>query len=225
MTEPAATPALLSLTGIGLDVNEALYFHDVNLEIRAGESVGLVVPRARTSLLLVAAGLRRPDSGSVLLDGAPIESAYRDLAHEASTGFVFEGGGLLENTTVADNIALPLRYHTSLPEAVIADRVRSALVEVGLTEEAARFPYQIPRGQQRLASLARALAIEPALVYVDDLHHGATVEIWQLFVGAMDRARSRGNTAFLSSLAIADSPPPGVDRLVHVTAEVRISRV
>lgn len=208
---------LLSVQGVGLVVNEELAFRGVSFDVGAGESVGIVVPRARTTLLMVAAGLRRIDEGKVLLEGKPIESAYRDLAHEATTGFVFQGGGLLENTTIGDNIALPLRYHTNLSEEAIGKRVRSALAEVGLENEAQRLPYQIPRGTQRLVSLARALAVEPALVYVDDLHHGATVEIWQRFVEVMAAARARWNTAFLCALAVAEAMPVGVDRLVRVT--------
>ncbi len=207
--------ALLSLVDVGLDVNETLSFEGVSFDIAAGESVGLVVPRARTTLLMVAAGLRTASTGQVLLEGKPIEGAYRDLAHEATTGFVFQNGGLLENTTIADNVALPLRYHTSLSDAAIAERVDAALTEVGLKNDGWRLPYQIPRGSQRLASLARALAVEPALVFVDDLHHGATVEIWERFVAVMQRARARWNTAFLSALAVARTPPAGVDRLVH----------
>ncbi len=213
-------PALLSLTDVGLAVNETLSFESVSFDVGVGESVGLVVPRARTTLLMVAAGLRKVDRGSVLLEGKPIARAYRDLAHEATTGFVFQGGGLLENTTIADNIALPLRYHTKMSEAAIAERVAAALDEVGLARDAGRLPYQIPRGSQRLVSLARALAVEPALVYVDDLHHGATVEIWERFVQVMERARARWNTAFLSALAIAPHTPPGVDRLIHAAPVV-----
>jgi phospholipid/cholesterol/gamma-HCH transport system ATP-binding protein len=173
---------------------------------------------------MVAAGLRRADEGSVLLEGRPIESAYRDLAHEATTGFVFQHGGLLENTTIADNIALPLRYHTKMSEDAIAERVHAALEEVGLAGDAGRLPYQIPRGSQRLVSLARALAVEPALVFIDDLHHGATEEIWERFVKVMDRARARWNTAFLSALAFASSCPPGVERLVRAAPNVSPAR-
>jgi len=213
-----ARPPLLSLAGVGLQINDGLAFENVHLTLQPGESVGLVVPRARTTLLMVAAGLKRADEGEVLLDGHPIESAYRDLAHEATTGFVFEGGGLLENTTIADNIALPLRYHTKMSETAIAERVDANLADVGLSAEADFLPYQIPRGKQRLAALARALAVEPALVFVDDLHHGATLEIWERFVEVMDGARARFQTAFLCGLAIADRCPPGVDRLVRASA-------
>jgi phospholipid/cholesterol/gamma-HCH transport system ATP-binding protein len=211
-------PPLLELDRVGLRVTEHLTIRDVSLTVDGGESVGLVVPRARTTLLFVAAGLRPADEGRVLLDGIPIDRAYRDLAHEATTGFVFQNGGLLENTSVADNVALPLRYHTDLDEDEINRRVTDVLEEVGLGSDANRFPYQLPRGAQRLASLARALAVEPALVYVDDLHHGATVDIWERFVAVMDRARARWNTAFLSGLATGFQVPPGVDRLVFTNA-------
>lgn len=216
-------PPLLALDGVGLKINDDLAFEGVHLSLGPAESVGLVVSRARTTLLLVAAGLKRPDEGAVLLDGRPIATAHRDLKHEATTGFVFEGGGLLENTTIADNIALPLRYHSKMSEAAITERVRATLAEVGLTSQQDQLPYQVPRGTQRLAALARALSVEPALVFVDDLHHGATVEVWERFVQVMNRARERWQTAFLCGLAVADECPPGVDRLVRVPIRGRLS--
>jgi ABC-type transporter Mla maintaining outer membrane lipid asymmetry ATPase subunit MlaF len=211
------TAPLLSLVDVGFRFGEGLAFEGVSLDVSPAESVGVVVPTGRTSLLMVAAGLRPADRGQVLLDGRPIDSAYRDLAHEATTGFVFQGGGLLENTTIADNIALPLRYHTKMTEVAIEERVRTALEEVGLAAEGGRLPFQIPGGKQRLASLARALAVEPALVFVDDLHLGSTTEIWERFVLAMNRARERWGTSFLSGLAFANGCPPGVDRVVRAS--------
>jgi ABC-type sulfate/molybdate transport systems ATPase subunit len=95
-------------------------------------------------------------------------------------------------------------------------RPGGCLVVPGGANRATRFPFQLSRGQQRLCALARALAVEPALVYIDDLYRGASEETWEHFIAAMRWARSTYGTAFVTVLAVADETPEGIDRLVPV---------
>jgi ABC-type transporter Mla maintaining outer membrane lipid asymmetry ATPase subunit MlaF len=216
---------LLELVHVHVRVGDELFLDDVDLVVEAGESVAMVVPHARSTILEVAAGLRPPLSGEVLFRGKPMAKALTDTVGGPRLGFVFQNGGLLENTPVFENVALPIRYHEAPAEAVVRERVLLALSEVGLEALAHRFPYQISSGQQRLVALARALVIAPELVFVDDLHRGASVETWDRFTQAMAHARQKHATGFLSVMAVADGTPAGIDRVVRLKKRIeRASR-
>lgn len=214
---------LLRLIGVNVRVGDELFLDDVDFAVEAGESVAMVVQHARTTILEVAAGLRAPLSGHVLFRGAPLAKALTDVVNGPRIGFVFQNGGLLENSSLFDNVALPVRYHEAPSDAVLETRVMTALDVVGLDAMALRFPYQISSGQQRLVALARAIVVEPELIYVDDLYRGASIETWDRFVEAMAHTRRQYDTAILSVMATATEPPLGVDRLVRLTK--RITRV
>ncbi len=215
-------PPLLAMRDVLVRVADDLRLEGITLEIERGESVAMVVQHGRTTLLRVAAGLKPADEGEVLLSGRPIARALADVLGGPTLGFVFEGGGLLENATVFDNIALALRYHGAESERVVTERVRSSLEVTGIDALGGRFPYQLSRGQARLAALARALATDPVLVYIDDLHRGASQETWDRFLSAMAWARASHGTAFLTVLAVADAEPEGIDRLVRVRKVVGV---
>lgn len=211
---------LLRLANVHVKVGDELHLDDVDFIVEQGESVAMVVPHARTTILEVAAGLRQPESGEVLYRGNPIGRALEDTVRGPKLGFVFQNGGLLENTPLFDNVALPVRYHEAPPEAAVRERVMAALALVGLDDMSARFPYQISSGQQRLTALARALVIGPELVYVDDLHRGASAETWERFVEVMAHAKRAYGTAFLSVVAVADGAPRGIERIVRLKKRI-----
>lgn len=212
----SASP-LLELRSLAVRAGDDTLLRGVDLEVHETESVGLVLERGRTSFLEAAAGLREPAEGQVLYRGKPLRKELAKLHRGPRIGFVFEEGGLLENATLYDNIALPLRYHTMLREAEIERRVMAALSLVEIEEWRNRFPFQVTRGAIRLASLARALVREPELVYLDDFLHGGTAELWEDFVRAMGWARREHGTAFLAGLAgfPEDGAAPMLDRVLE----------
>lgn len=143
---------------------------DVSLEIPKGGLAALLGPSGsgKTTLLRVIAGLERPDSGTVLLDGA--DATVRSV-RERQVGFVFQHYALFRHMTVFDNIAFGLRVRPRaerLPERAIRARVKELVHLVQLDGFADRYPSQLSGGQRQRAALARALAIEPKVLLLDE---------------------------------------------------------
>ncbi len=124
-----------------------------------------------SSLLTTAAGLNRPGEGTLRIFGRELAAASEaeQVEWRRRIGYVFERGGrLLSHLTVAQNIALPLAYHSALDPVEIRDKVEQWLMRAELTECAGLMPSQLtPRLQQR-ASFVRALIVPSAVVFLDD---------------------------------------------------------
>lgn len=144
--------------------------NNVSLEIPEGELVALLGPSGcgKTSLLRIIAGLEQPDAGRVLLNGADQTSAH---VREREIGFVFQHYALFRHMTVFDNIAFGLRVkkRDERPsEKVIKEKVFDLLKLVQLDWLADRFPDQLSGGQRQRIALARALAVEPKVLLLDE---------------------------------------------------------
>lgn len=143
---------------------------DVSLRFDDGELVALLGPSGcgKTTLLRVIAGLEFADSGTVLLDG---EDATRKDVRQRHVGFVFQHYALFRHMTVFDNVAFGLRVRKKpyrLAEAEITKRVTRLLDLVQLGWVAQRFPSQLSGGQRQRIALARALAVEPRVLLLDE---------------------------------------------------------
>ncbi len=144
--------------------------NDVNLKVDTGELVALLGPSGsgKTSLLRIIAGLDWPDSGSVIFDG---ESALERAAGERHVGFVFQHYALFRHMSVFENVAFGLRVQ---PRAIrksedeIRRRVKELLDLVQLDWLRDRYPSQLSGGQRQRIALARALAIEPRVLLLDE---------------------------------------------------------
>ncbi|MEM9068153.1 MAG: ATP-binding cassette domain-containing protein [Myxococcota bacterium] len=185
---------------------------EVSLTVHAQEIVGVVFQHGigKSVLLQLGAGLIEPSAGEVVYRGRRI----RDRPDEPTIGFVFEDdGGLFENMTLYDNIALPLRFHTRSSESEIEAKVREILSVVGMDDEAERFPWTMTRDRQRLASLARALVYEPDVCFIDDFFIGADADAFHRMEETVSLAREAYGTAFLLVLEAAPEDFGIADRL------------
>lgn len=144
----------------------------VSLTVRAGEIYGIAgrSGAGKSTLLRLVNLLERPDAGTVTVDGQELTAlSKRDLrAARQNLGMIFQGFHLLQNATVADNVAFPLRIHGGRTRAQIAQRVTECLELVGLPEKAASFPAQLSGGQKQRVAIARALASGPAVLLCDE---------------------------------------------------------
>jgi sulfate/thiosulfate transport system ATP-binding protein len=143
---------------------------DINLNFPDGELVALLGPSGcgKTTLLRIIAGLEQADRGQVLLEG---EDASTTHVRERQVGFVFQHYALFRHMTVFDNVAFGMRMkprRERLPEAQIRTKVHELLNLVQLDWLADRFPSQLSGGQRQRIALARALAVEPRVLLLDE---------------------------------------------------------
>jgi sulfate/thiosulfate transport system ATP-binding protein len=144
--------------------------NNLNLDIPAGELVALLGPSGcgKTTLLRIIAGLEVPDSGSVLFHG---EDATNTDVRDRNVGFVFQHYALFGHMSIFENVAFGLRVRpkaTRPSEAEIKAKVMQLLKLVQLDWLADRYPHQLSGGQRQRIALARALAVEPKVLLLDE---------------------------------------------------------
>ncbi|MDP8915648.1 MAG: ABC transporter ATP-binding protein [Pseudomonadota bacterium] len=148
--------------------------HDgLDLTVRRGEILGVVggSGTGKTVLLNTIIGLRRPDGGEVRVFGLnPHGSSDREkLTIDRRWGVLFQQGAMFSALTVKENVAAPLHEHTRLPEELIDELAELKIALAGLPPEAAtQFPAELSGGMRKRASLARALALDPELLFLDE---------------------------------------------------------
>jgi ABC-type nitrate/sulfonate/bicarbonate transport system ATPase subunit len=138
-------------------------FRNVDLVVRPSEVLCIVGPSGcgKTTLLRCIAGLLAPSSGRIAIDGDPVTKP------RAGVAIVFQHFGLLPWKTVAENVAFGLRM-AGASRAVVEERVRRYITIVGLAGFEAHYPYQLSGGMQQRVGLARALAIDPDVLLMDE---------------------------------------------------------
>ncbi len=124
----------------------------------------------KTTLLKTMLGLLPPSGGSVRLFGTVISDldSPETMAVLARAGVLFQNGALLGSLTVEENVALPLQMHTSLPPAVVREIALYKLGQVGLGHASSLLPEELSGGMRKRAALARALALDPPLLFCDE---------------------------------------------------------
>jgi len=162
--------AIVSARGI---VNRfgAQQVHDhVDLDIEPGEIIGITggSGSGKSVLLKTLTGLHRPDAGQVLIAGRPVDTL--EPAEKASLiGVLFQQGALFSSLTVAQNVMLPLREHTTLPDDERAAVASMKLELAGLpAKDGAKYPSELSGGMVKRAALARALALDPRILFLDE---------------------------------------------------------
>jgi phospholipid/cholesterol/gamma-HCH transport system ATP-binding protein len=126
--------------------------------------------QGKSVLLRHLMGLELPDSGSIVINGEEIVGMKtRDLNRiRRCFGFLFQDGALFDSLSVRENVAFPLREHTDLSEKEIMDVVSDKFVEVGVTGHADKAPGEVSGGMRKRVGLARALAMDPDIVFFDE---------------------------------------------------------
>lgn len=145
---------------------------DLDLQVRPGEILIVLggSGAGKSVLLRHLAGLVKPDQGQIFFKGKDLVAMNEAQlnAIRLKLGMVFQFGALFNSMTVADNVALALRYHQIADEAKIQQIVRDHLEEVELSEAANKMPNELSGGMKKRASLARALALEPEVIFYDE---------------------------------------------------------
>lgn len=145
----------------------------VDLEVRRGEVMGIIggSGSGKSVLLHAILGLKKPDGGEIFYDGVALSrlSADERSALERRWGVLFQGSALFSSLTVKENILVPIREHVSLPPALMDEIADLKLGLAGLGVEAAnKYPSELSGGMKKRAGLARALALDPDVLFLDE---------------------------------------------------------
>ncbi len=145
---------------------------DVNFSVSRGTVCAVMggSGSGKSTILRHLIGAYKPDEGQIYLDGEEITClSEREMERvRRKFGMLFQGGALLNSLTVGENIALPIRHHTDLPDETIEIMVKMKLELVGLRDAEHLKPSEISGGMQKRVSLARAIALDPKIVFYDE---------------------------------------------------------
>jgi phospholipid/cholesterol/gamma-HCH transport system ATP-binding protein len=168
---PAASA--IRVRGLATRFGSNVVFQDLDLDVRRGEVLGVVggSGTGKSVLLRTIVGLVRPTAGHIEIlgeDTARLDAAaWRRL--DARFGVLFQDGALFSSLTVAQNIQVPLREHLDLPQDLLDGLAAMKIAVVGLPADAARkYPAELSGGMRKRAGLARALALDPELLFLDE---------------------------------------------------------
>jgi phospholipid/cholesterol/gamma-HCH transport system ATP-binding protein len=171
--EPTIPPPVIRLRGIVNRFGPQVVHDGVDLDVKRGEVLGLVggSGSGKSVLLRTIIGLNRPAEGSIEILGKPMldlnEGERREI--EERWGVLFQNGALFSSLTVVENIETPLKEHTKLPAELRREIAELKIRLVGLAPEAgAKFPSELSGGMKKRAGLARALALDPEILFLDE---------------------------------------------------------
>jgi phospholipid/cholesterol/gamma-HCH transport system ATP-binding protein len=164
--------AMISVRDLRVKYGATEILHGVSFDVRRGETLVIMggSGSGKSTLVRTLIGLEKPSSGHVLIKGKDIAAIGEDELDEVrkKIGMSFQGGALFGSMTVGENVGLPLREHTKLEEPTIEIMVRLKLEQVGLEGFEYYMPSQLSGGMRKRAAVARALAMDPEILFFDE---------------------------------------------------------
>lgn len=163
---------IITVQKVAYSFRENTILNDISLNIPRGRLVAItgLSGSGKTTLIKIIAGLIEPDEGEVYIEGVDISKIHRLKLFEMRKhmAFIFQGGALLNNLTVFENITLPLRYHENLTQEEMEKRIISALDQLDLVGIKDELPGHLSLNQRKLVGVARALIMEPRIIFDDE---------------------------------------------------------
>jgi phospholipid/cholesterol/gamma-HCH transport system ATP-binding protein len=174
---------------------------DVSFYVKQGECLGLIggSGAGKSVILRSLIGLEKPDHGQILIDGVDItqldESALNEIRKKVA--YVFQGGALFDSMSVFENLAYPLREHTSMNEDQIQKKILDQLGEFGLKDAFLAYPAQLSGGMQKRVGLARAMMMSPEVILYDEPTAGLDPYNTKKIQDHISRLKAKGATSIL----------------------------
>jgi phospholipid/cholesterol/gamma-HCH transport system ATP-binding protein len=170
MNDPGASA--ISVVNLRVSYGEREILHGITFDVRRGETMVILggSGSGKSTLLRTLVGLEKPSSGEVWIKGvntANISEREMDAIRKRM-GMSFQGSALFGSMTVGENVALPLREHTNLEDSTIEVMVRIKLGQVGLANFEDYMPSELSGGMKKRAAVARALAMDPEILFFDE---------------------------------------------------------
>jgi phospholipid/cholesterol/gamma-HCH transport system ATP-binding protein len=167
----SAAPAVV-LRGVHKAFGRQIVLNGIDLTVNDGETLAMLgrSGTGKSVLLKLIIGLQKPDTGSLLVHGQEITHLGLDAMNEIrkKMGFLFQQAALYDSMTVEQNIAFPLKRHTTMTKSERGDRVKELLASVGMEGDLKKMPSDISGGMQKRVGLARALALKPGILLLDE---------------------------------------------------------
>jgi phospholipid/cholesterol/gamma-HCH transport system ATP-binding protein len=167
-----SAPAAISVRDLRVKYGEREILHGITFDISQGETLVILggSGSGKSTLLRTLVGLERPSSGEIWIQGKNFAGLSEEERNEIrkKMGMSFQSGALFGSMTVGENVSLPLREHTRLDQSTIEIVVRLKLDQVGLSGFENYMPAQLSGGMKKRAAIARALAMDPAILFFDE---------------------------------------------------------
>jgi phospholipid/cholesterol/gamma-HCH transport system ATP-binding protein len=173
MSQPDPAQVLIAARGVQMRFGDKRVLAGVDLDIVRGEILAIVggSGSGKSTLLRILSTLLRPSAGTVDVFGTEVSQLGEDsvLPLRKRIGVMFQNGGLFGDMSVLQNVSVPLREHTRLNAATIEQLAEIRIALVGLERDAAtKYPSQLSGGMRKRASLARAMALDPEVLFLDE---------------------------------------------------------
>jgi phospholipid/cholesterol/gamma-HCH transport system ATP-binding protein len=173
MTSTVASPPVISVRGLLTRIGERVLHDHIDLDVMQGEVLGVVggSGSGKSVLLRTIIGLQQPTAGKIEVLGQNIVDLDGEelVRMQIRWGVLFQDGALFGDQTVAENVQVPLREHSNLSQQLMDEIASVKLSMVGLPPDAAgKYPAELSGGMRKRAGLARALALDPELLFLDE---------------------------------------------------------
>jgi phospholipid/cholesterol/gamma-HCH transport system ATP-binding protein len=209
------TSPIITVSDLRMGFAETLLLKNVSFEVNTGEIFIILGGSGcgKSTLLKHLLGLYTPQAGTIRIGSIRLDpsdkAGYESIL--SRIGVTYQGGALFGSMTLAENIALPLTSYTSLPDSAVADLVRIKLGLVGLSGFENHLPEEISGGMKKRAAIARAMALNPDILFLDEPSAGLD----PITAAELDQLILRLNRALGTTMVIVSHELPSINTIAH----------